>query len=104
MQTSGKSFTILELLIVLSIIVFLSGLFFAISGYVQRKAACARTATEIAAISAALENYQADNGIYPTTAATNELQPDKEGDPRRSAYQNASLDLYKELSGDHDAT
>ena len=60
------AFTILELLIVIAIIIVLAGLILATSGYVQKKGARSRTEAEIAAISAALENYKADNGIYPT--------------------------------------
>ena len=62
----SNAFTILELLIVISIIIVLAGLILATSGYVQKKGARSRTEAEIAAISAALENYRADNGIYPT--------------------------------------
>src|SRR4051812_21100254 len=62
----GKSaFTILELLIVITIIIILAGLTIATMGYVQSKARRSRAEAEIAAISAALENYKADNGIYP---------------------------------------
>ena len=66
MVAASNAFTILELLIVISIIIVLAGLILATSGYVQNKGARSRTEAEIAAISAALENYKADNGIYPT--------------------------------------
>src|SRR5260370_16849231 len=54
-------------------------------------------------MSAVLESYKADNGIYPTNATTNLLKANANGDPTQSVYTNASLYLYKELSGDHDA-
>src|SRR5258708_7983786 len=57
--------TIIELLVVIIIILILAGLVLSISSYVQNKGARARAETEIAAISAALESYKADNGIYP---------------------------------------
>src|SRR5213082_3388213 len=57
--------TIIELLVVIIIIFILAGLVLSISSYVQNKGARARAETEIAAISAALESYKADNGIYP---------------------------------------
>src|SRR5881397_1647674 len=63
-------FTVLELLIVISIIIVLAALTLATMGYVQKKGARSRTETEIAAISAALENYKADNGVYPRDAAS----------------------------------
>src|SRR5437667_2150502 len=57
--------TIIELLVVIIIILILAGLILSISSYVQNKGARARAETEIAAMSAALESYKADNGIYP---------------------------------------
>ncbi len=54
-----------ELLVVIAIILVLAGLVLATSGYVQNKGRRARAEAEIAAMSAALENYKADNGIYP---------------------------------------
>ena len=50
---------------VIIIILILAGLVLSISSYVQNKGARARAETEIAAMSAALESYKADNGIYP---------------------------------------
>src|SRR5438132_2909609 len=67
--------TIIELLVVIIIILILAGLILSISSYVQNKGARARAETEIAAMSAALESYKADNGIYPANADTNSLDP-----------------------------
>jgi type II secretory pathway pseudopilin PulG len=78
--------TIVELLVVIMIILILAGLILSISSYVQNKGARARAETEIAAMSAALESYKADNGIYP-------------------AYTNATGQghaLYQALTGDGD--
>src|SRR5437870_1309237 len=75
------AFTIVELLIVLTIIIVLAGLILATAGYVQKKGARSRAEAEIAAISAALESYRADNGIYPSSAATNLLKPNSDGNP-----------------------
>jgi type II secretory pathway pseudopilin PulG len=97
-----SAFTIIELLIVMSIIIVLAGLILATSGYVQKKGARSRTETEIAAMSAALESYKADNGIYPTDAKTDLLKPNLAGDPTQSNYKDASLSLYKFISGDAD--
>src|SRR5882724_9602510 len=55
--------TIIELLVVIIIIFILAGLVLSISSYVQNKGKRARAETEIAAMSAALESYKADNGI-----------------------------------------
>ncbi len=62
---SFDGFTVVELLVVIAIILVLAGLVLATSGYVQNKGRRARAEAEIAAMSAALENYKADNAIYP---------------------------------------
>jgi type II secretory pathway pseudopilin PulG len=97
------AFTIIELLVVIAIIITLAGLILSTVGYVQKKGARSRAETEIAAISAALESYRADNGIYPrdtTNQTTENLNARTSGDP--STYQSASLYLYKAISGDSD--
>src|SRR6059058_1521191 len=94
--------TIIELLVVIIIILILAGLILSISSYVQNKGKRARAETEIAAISAALESYKADNGIYPANNATNSLDPTTMTDPSSSSYVSASNYLYIQLSGDSD--
>jgi type II secretory pathway pseudopilin PulG len=96
------SFTIIELLVVITIIIILAGLILSTASYVQKKGARSRAEAEIAAISAALESYKADNGIYPTDSNTTALKANTMGDPTQSTYQNASLSLYKAISGDAD--
>jgi general secretion pathway protein G len=86
----------------MSIIIVLAGLVLATSGYVTKKGARSRAEAEIAAMSAALENYKADNGVYPSSPATDGLKPNTMGNPTQSSYQNASLSLYKFISGDAD--
>ncbi|PYK11075.1 MAG: hypothetical protein DME61_01665, partial [Verrucomicrobia bacterium] len=66
--------------------------------YARKKGARARAETEIAAMSAALESYKADNGIYPRNNVTDNLNAQTSGDP--SSFQTASQYLYGELSGD----
>lgn len=80
----------------MAIILVLAGLILATSGYVQKKGARSRAEAEIAAMSAALESYKADNGIYPRDARTDALDPRA---PIASAYQSASLYLYNQLAG-----
>jgi general secretion pathway protein G len=92
--------TIIELLVVIIIILILAGLVLSISSYVQNKGARARAETEIAAISAALESYKADNGIYPRdNQYTDNLNAKVDVDPTQPKYQNASLYLFFQLSG-----
>src|SRR5947209_20465512 len=93
-----RAFTIIELLVVISIIIILAGLILSTVGYVQKKGARSRAEAEIAAITAALENYKADNGIYPrdtTNSTTDNLDARVSGSP--TSYQTASLFLYDSL-------
>lgn len=93
----------MELLIVMAIIIVLAGLILATAGYVQNKGKRSRAEAEIAAISAALENYKADNGVYPSDSVTNNFDV---ASTTKSDYDAASLKLYEYLSGDtnHDRT
>ncbi|MDQ2867138.1 MAG: type II secretion system protein GspG [Verrucomicrobiota bacterium] len=96
----ASGFTILELLIVISIIIILAGLVLGISGYVQDKGARSRAEAEIAAMSAALESYKADNGIYPRASqSTDKLNARAVPAPSPSSYASASFYLYTQLSG-----
>jgi type II secretory pathway pseudopilin PulG len=94
------AFTILELLVVMTIIIVLAGLILATVGYVQKKGARSRAEAEMAAMSAALESYRADNGIYPTDLATTEQLKATDSNPNN--YAPASRFLYKQLTGDDD--
>jgi general secretion pathway protein G len=97
---SEAAFSVLELLVVVAVIIILAGLILTTAGYLQSKGARSRTETEIAAISAALENYKADNGAYPRDMAkntTDSLDPRISGNPVN--YQVASLFLYDSLFG-----
>jgi prepilin-type N-terminal cleavage/methylation domain-containing protein len=62
------AFTLIELLIVVSIIAILAGLTLAGLGFVNRKGAESRALTEVAALSSAIENYKLDIGSYPPAA------------------------------------
>ena len=107
-----SAFTLVELIVVTTVIIILTGLVLSTVGYVQKKGARARAETEIAAMSAACESYKADNGIYPrdttnnTTdnlaALTSQTPPDPlptSYDPSNAAYSSATLYLYGQLSG-----
>ena len=100
------AFTLIEILIVIGIILFLAGLLLAISGFVQEKGKRSRAEAEIAAMSAALESYKADNGIYPgVSIAPNPPNATTSLDPTLTSpasYVAASQYLYVQLSGDSD--
>ena len=63
-------FTLIELLVVITVIAILAGLVLQTAGYAQKKAARSRAEAEIAALSAALENYKSDIGDYPSGTNT----------------------------------
>src|SRR5437588_13092792 len=98
-----RAFTIIELLVVITIIIILGSLILSTVGYVQKKGARSRAEAEIAAMSAALESYKADNGIYPRgnpgNQYTDNLNAKVDVDPTQSKYKNASLYLFLQLSG-----
>jgi type II secretory pathway pseudopilin PulG len=98
-----NAFTLIELILVVGIIMVLAGLVLTTVGYARKKGARARAETEIAAMSAACENYKADNAVYPrdnpTPGYTDALDARQNGDPTQSIYTNASLYLFKQLSG-----
>jgi len=98
-RSDKASFTVIELLLVITIIIILASLILSTVGYVQKKGARSRAEAEIAAISAALESYKADNGTYPFDANTNTLNATNTDS---NTYSAASLSLYKALSGDPD--
>ena len=95
-----SGFTLIEMLTVIAVILVLSGLLLSVNSGVQTKAARSRAEGEIAAMSAACENYKADNGAYPRDAAgvTDALNPRPPSVPT-TAYAGASLALYQALSG-----
>ncbi len=98
------AFTLIELIVVITVIVILTGLVLSTVGYARKKGARARAETEIAAMSAACESYKADNGVYPrdptANTATDMLNARTMGDPTTTLYNTASLVLYRALSGD----
>src|SRR5207247_3391014 len=105
-RTKGRynvAFTLIELIVVITVIVILTGLVLSTVGYAQKKGARARAETEIAAISAACESYKADNGVYPRDNATNQytdiLDARQNFDATQTVYQNASRYLYDALFG-----
>jgi prepilin-type N-terminal cleavage/methylation domain-containing protein len=96
-----RAFTLIELIVAMTVIVILTGLVLSTVGYVQKKGARARAETEIAAMSAACENYKADNGIYPRDATTTDTL-DARSAINMSNYQGTSQYLYGQIAGDPD--
>jgi prepilin-type N-terminal cleavage/methylation domain-containing protein len=99
----ARGFTLIEMLVTMAVIAVLAGLVLGVGGVVQRKGALARAEATIRALSTACEDYKTDFGVYPRNADTDALDPRVHGDPTSSLYKNASVFLYKSLSGDMDA-
>ena len=97
---TNQGFTLLELMTVLLVISVLTAMVVGVAGMVQTKAAKARAKTEIAMLSLAADNYKNDNGGYPRTDETDKLDPRKDFSPTSKKYEEASLALYRELTGD----
>jgi type II secretory pathway pseudopilin PulG len=112
-----NAFTLIELILAVGIIIVLTGLVLSTAGYARIKGARARAGTEINAMSAAIENYKSDNGIYPRgpasaitigtvtipANATDNLNARTRGNPADTTdptYGETSLYLYTLLSGD----
>ena len=111
------AFSLIELFLVIAVILILAGLILSTIGYAQKKVARSRAETEIAAMSAALESYKADNGVYPrgqstsvppsgsplytvATTGTDDLNARVNFDSTLKIYQDACRYLYEQLSGD----
>lgn len=77
----ADAFTLIELMVVVAVVAILAGLTLGGLGYVNRKSAASRAQTEVAALSAAIESYKLEFGMYPSNATV----------------------LYAELTGDKTA-
>ncbi len=99
-----ESFTLIELLAVMAVIVILASLVLSLASYLQTKGAQSRAQAEVQAIEAACESYKSDNGSYPvSTGTTNILLARSMGDPvsaNATMYQNSSFYVYSVLTGD----
>ncbi|MEZ5326171.1 MAG: prepilin-type N-terminal cleavage/methylation domain-containing protein [Verrucomicrobiales bacterium] len=91
-------FTLIELMVVVTIIVLLAGMTVAITTAVQNKARRSKTSAIIKAIDNSLERYRTDNGDYPRPA-----QEDERGEVNgMTANTGPAKALYQALSGDGD--
>jgi len=97
----AESFTLIELLLTMAIIAILMGLTFAAVTALYSRASRSRASSEIQAMSAALEGYKTDNGIYPPSDGSLLLTntPYANFDGTSVNYQTNSQILYQALSG-----
>jgi prepilin-type N-terminal cleavage/methylation domain-containing protein len=66
---SPRGFTLVEMLVVIAIIATLAGILLPVVGNVKKKAKIAQAGTEVRSLAAAITAYQAQNGIFPCSAA-----------------------------------
>jgi prepilin-type N-terminal cleavage/methylation domain-containing protein len=107
-RPSSSAFTLIEVITAMAVILILTGLVIQISGYVTTKGSKARATAEISMLTTAAESYKADVGGYPqdlsgglaTPGITDRLKPKEHFVPTSTEYEEASLFLYKELTGD----
>jgi prepilin-type N-terminal cleavage/methylation domain-containing protein len=96
-----NSFTLIELLVVIAIIAILAALTLAAAEAVMAKGARSRASAEIQGITAALESYKADNGIYASAdtfpSGTNEYA--KDDVVATTNYEGGSMLLFQALCG-----
>jgi prepilin-type N-terminal cleavage/methylation domain-containing protein len=94
---SSRGFTLIEILVVISIIAILAGMTLGVGGPMMEKAKRSRTQGEIAAIESALERYKIDNGGYPISDSYPNIEVD--GDPKQSNYIVTGEQLFQALCG-----
>ncbi|PTX94851.1 hypothetical protein DB346_22065 [Verrucomicrobia bacterium LW23] len=96
-RTAIAGFTLMELMVVISIIVVLMGLTLMGARTVDTTARRNRAQSEVAALSTALENYKIDNGTYPVPASGSMPNATTAGDP--ISYITSAELLFTALSG-----
>lgn len=64
-KNHAKGFTLMELMVVISIMVILAGLTLGLMGYVNQKQATQSARVQLGLLELALEDYHSENGEYP---------------------------------------
>lgn len=102
----SDSFTLVELLVVMTIIAILAALVLAAGNGVMAKGMRSRAASEIAAMVAASEGYKNDNGVYPQGdgVLTTSTYANYDGTTSGDEYQTNSTLLYIALTGQNSFT
>lgn len=95
-----KSFTLVELLLAMGIVLILVGLLIGASKGVFNRAKRSRAQGEVQAMTTALEAYKVDNGIYPpATGLTTNTYPNSDGSSSGGLYQVSANLLFTNLTG-----
>jgi type II secretory pathway pseudopilin PulG len=101
-QSRYNAFTLIELVLVIGIITVLSALVLSTVGYARKKGSRARAETEMAAMSAACENYKADTGVYPSSTGVGGTDALNPSTTNLDDYKMPSRYMYGQISGDLD--
>ena len=88
----ARAFSLIELLIVISLIALLAGMVLAAAGGIQNNMVKKRAVALLAEIEGGLDDYKIDHGTFPLNEAENRDAAAKEG----------AAVLYRHLSGDYD--
>jgi len=70
-RPGSKGFTLVELIVTISIIVILAGFVVGGMGYVEQKRAEEKAKVQIALLGKGIEEFKFDNGVYPTVPNEN---------------------------------
>jgi type II secretory pathway pseudopilin PulG len=101
-EPHSTAFTLIELVLVVGIITVLAGLVLSTVGYARKKGGRARAETDMAAMSAACENYKADNAVYPNSTGTGGTDGLDPSTTNLDDYKMPSRYMYGQISGDLD--
>lgn len=100
----AASFTLVELLTVMAIILILASLMLFAGSGLMTKALRSRASTEIKSMSTGLEGYKTDNGVFPLSDGVLVTTAYATYDGTTANYQTNSTLLYVALSGQAYAT
>ena len=92
--SSSPAFTLIEILVTITVIAILAGITLAAMGGVNQKATRDKTKAEIAAISNALEQYKSVNDTYPSSISFSVIGPFYQANKVQTNTTGQLLDSY----------
>jgi prepilin-type N-terminal cleavage/methylation domain-containing protein len=92
----AAAFTLIELLVVIAVIAILAGLTLAAMGGIQKRGARAKAESDIQALSAAIEEYRRDFGVFPP-ANSNALYAELTSDANAGYSPSNTSKVYLEV-------